>query len=247
VRFRTDDNYTPKHDPDTPPDSSDPAGPCSRCGRISNFTVVGKVGVTFAGGGTFIGPSGDQQRDDQQQATILECSGCRERMVVIEDKYVGNQLASEGFRSGGTINYRGVWWWPPPGVADLDAFIPEEIADAYREGIRAMWAQAPRAAAVMFRRTLEAIVKTSGSPAAQAAANQKNLASGLTVMADEGALDRNLADWANEIRVVANSGAHFDLVDDVTSEEAENLSRLIRELLRYLYEMPARITRTRTT
>jgi Domain of unknown function (DUF4145) len=246
MRLRPD-GYTPKHNPDTPPDSSDPAGPCPRCGRVSNFSIEGTVGVTFAGGSYTIGPGGHQERIDSQQAAVLECSGCHERIVVIEDKYVGNERAVEGFRGGGTINYRGVWWWPPPGVADLDASIPDKIADAYREGIRAMWAQAPRAAAVMFRRTLEAIVKTSGSTTAQDAATKKNLASGLSVMADEGALDRSLAEWAKEIRIVANVGAHFDPVDDVTPEEAENLSRLLRELLRYLYEMPARISRTRST
>jgi len=30
---------------------------------------------------------------------------------------------------GGTINYRGVWWWPPPGVADLDASIPDKLGE----------------------------------------------------------------------------------------------------------------------
>jgi hypothetical protein len=246
--WRNVDENLPPHNPDTPPDSHDPAGSCPRCGRVSNFSIEATVPVTFSVGGYVVTGYGAQERIDVQRASVLECSGCHERVVVIEDKYVGNQreAKADGFTTGGTINYRGIWWWPPPGVADLDASIPNEIADAYREGVRAMWAQAPRAAAVMFRRTLEAIVKISGSPAAQTAAKQ-NLASGLTVMADEGALDRNLAEWAKEIRVVANSGAHFDLVDDVTPEEAENLSRLLRGLFQYLYEMPARISRSRTS
>jgi hypothetical protein len=242
MRIRTDD-YTPEHDPDTPPDSSDPAGACPRCGRVSNFTLIGAVPVTFAGGGYTITFEGEQERIDSQRAAILECSGCRARIVVIEDKYVGNERA-EGFRGGGVINYRGIWWWPPPGVGDLEAAIPVEISDAYSEGVRAMWARAPRGAAVMFRRTLEAIVKTSGSAAAQAAAT-KNLAAGVSAMAEEGALDRNLAEWAKEIRLVGNVGGHFDPIDDVTQEEADNLARLLRELLRYLYEMPARIGRAR--
>ncbi len=172
------------------------------------------------------------------------CSGCKECIVVVENKYIGDHRVAEGMHYGGTINYRGVWWWPPPAVADLDASIPEQAAEAYREGVRAMWASAPRAAAVMFRRTPEAIVKTTGSEAAKAAAKQ-NLASGLSVMADEGALDRSLAEWAKEIRIVGNVGGHFDLGDDVTPEEAANLSKLLRELMRYLYEMPAQIVRSR--
>jgi hypothetical protein len=33
--------------PDTPPDSWDPAGICPRCGRASNFRSLGSVPVTF--------------------------------------------------------------------------------------------------------------------------------------------------------------------------------------------------------
>lgn len=237
-----DRRWKPTRNPDSPPDSTDPAGPCPRCGRVSNFSVEGTAPVTF-GGGYSVTYEGRQERIDVQRASILECSGCRARIVVIEDKYVDDRRAVDG-HAGGTINYRGVWWWPPPGVADLDAAVPHDIADAYQEGVRAMWAQAPRAAVVMFRRTLEAIVKTTGSETAKSAA-KTNLAAGLKVMADEGTLDRSLAEWATEIRTVGNAGGHFDPADDVERDEAENLSRLLREVLRFLYEMPARIRRTK--
>jgi hypothetical protein len=239
------DRWTPPHNPDTPPDSTDPTGPCPRCNRVSSFSPKGSSPVTF-GGGYAVNVDGQHERIDVQRVAILECSGCKERVVVIEDKWVSDQRVVDNGHVGGTINYRGVWWWPPPGAADLDHSIPKEIAGAYQEGIRAMWAQAPRAAAVMFRRTLEGVVKLSGSDAAKKAA-ERDLASGLSVMANEGALDRNLAEWAKEIRIVGNLGGHFDLADDVEPDEAENLSRLLREVLRYLYEMPARIRRTRGT
>jgi hypothetical protein len=240
---RFSDWEKPPPNPDTPPDTSDLTGPCPRCGNRSNFSVAGTVGVTFGGGIAELA-DGRRERIDVQQASILECLGCNDRLVVIEDKYVNDELDADGVFRAGTINYRGVWWWPPPGAADLDPSIAENIRNAYEEGVRAMWAKAPNAAAVMFRRTLEGVVKTSGSAAAQAAA-ERTLASGLQVMADEGALDKSLAAWAKEIRVTANFGAHFDITDEVTPEEADSLSRLIREVLRYLYEMPARISRTR--
>jgi hypothetical protein len=235
----------PEPNRDTPPDSLDPTGPCPRCGNRSNFAPCGSVPVAFVDGYTTVGPSGQRGRVDAQQVTVLECMGCKERIVVVEDKYIGDQRATDRGSKSGAHNYRGVWWWPPPGVADLDAAIPLEIADAYGEGIRCMWANAPNGAATMFRRTLEGIVKKKGSDDAQAAAT-KNLAAGLRVMADEGVLDKSLAEWAKEIRIVANSGAHFDLADEVSHEEAEKLSRLIRAVLHYLYEMPALISRTRT-
>ncbi len=136
--WRNFDEDLPPHNPDTPPDSHDPAGPCPRCGRISNFSIEGSLPVTFAAGGYAITAEGRHERIDSQRASVLECSGCRARIVAIEDKYVGNERADSvgGFRSGGTINYRGIWWWPPSGVADLDASVPDEIADAYRASAR---------------------------------------------------------------------------------------------------------------
>jgi hypothetical protein len=105
-------------------------------------------------------------------------------------------------------------------------------------------AQAPRGAAVMLRVALETIVSMSGSQAAKDA-GRKNLASGLGVMADEGALDRNLASWAREIRTVGNAGAHHRADDRVTQDEAADLGRLTRQLMHYIYELPAQIRRSR--
>jgi hypothetical protein len=58
-------------------------------------------------------------------------------------------------------------------------------------------------------------------------------------------LDANLADWAKEIRVTGNVGAHFDAMDDVDAAEADDLARLTRQLLRYLDELPASLRRSR--
>lgn len=97
----------------------------------------------------------------------------------------------------------------------------------------------------MFRRTLEAIVREKGSAAAVAAIDKKNVASGLQVMADENTVTADLAEWAREIRLAANVGAHFDPMDNVTADEAENLSKLLRDLLIYLYEVGAQVRRAR--
>jgi hypothetical protein len=41
----------PPHDPETPPDSTDPAGICPRCGRTSNFTQRGdSIALLYHGG-----------------------------------------------------------------------------------------------------------------------------------------------------------------------------------------------------
>jgi hypothetical protein len=96
----------------------------------------------------------------------------------------------------------------------------------------------------MLRRTLETVVHDKGSEAAQKAL-ERNLAKALEIMADEHVLTAALAELATEIRLVGNAGAHFDPLDDVTKEEAEDLQHLTRRLLEYVYEMPARIRRSR--
>jgi hypothetical protein len=146
--------------------------------------------------------------------------------------------------SPGLISYRGVHWWPPPSSADLDDSIPASLRDAYAEAMRALGARAPRAAAVMLRRTVEALVRDRGGADAQEAMN-RGLAAALRVMADAHALDVNLADWAKEMRLAGNVGAHYDPIDDVDAAEAEDLARLTRQLLHYVYELPAKLRRAR--
>jgi len=165
-----------------------------------------------------------------ERVVVMTCMGCQEGTAVVETT------------QDGTL--RGVHWWPPPGAFDLDPAVPETIRGAYDEGMHCLGAQCPRAAAVMFRRVLEALVNDKGSAAVQAAA-AKNLAQGLKVMAAEHVLQPTLAEWATEIRVVGNVGAHLDPIKDVALEEARDLARLTRQLLEYVYELPARVARSR--
>jgi Domain of unknown function (DUF4145) len=233
----------PKSNPDTPPDSYDPTGVCPRCGRVSNFQVLGSLPVSF--GGTYIQTrEGEMIPDAIDRVSSLKCSGCGQATVVIEEEWVGDQ-PSRVERRGGAITWRGVHWWPPPGSANLDDAIPEGLRDSYAEGMRALSARAPRAAAVMLRRTVEGVVRESGSEAAKAVLDERKLAKALQVMADEHVLDKSLASWAAEIRISANAGAHYDPLDDVSEDEASDLAHLARQLLHYLYELPAQLKRAR--
>jgi hypothetical protein len=176
---------------------------------------------------------------------VFECLGCHKGTAVIEQVTIGNKPWGEGEKMpGGTMRWRGVSWWPPGTGASVHEAVPERIRDVYSEGLRCMGVNAPRAAAVMFGRTLEAILRDKGSEAAKKAM-EKRLADGLEVMASEGELSKDLASWAKELRLARNAGGHDELVDDVTPEEARNLSKLLDQLLINLYVMPARIRRSK--
>ena len=158
---------------------------------------------------------------------------------------IGDHRQRDGIRGGGHISWRGIHWWPPPGATDLDLAIPEKLRDGYAEAMRALSAKAPRGAVVLLRRAVEGVVRDRGGIAAVKTLDDKTLAAALKVMAEEGTLDGSLAEWAAEIRLTANVGAHFDPTDDVDDAEAEDLARLTRQLLHYLYELPAQLKRAR--
>lgn len=49
-----------------------------------------------------------------------------------------------------------------------------------------------------------------------------------------------------QLRLVGNAGAHFDPMTEVSQEDATQLLAFLRELLKYLYELPAALQKRRT-
>ena len=81
----------------------------------------------------------------------------------------------------------------------------------------------------------------------QGAVDERDLVGALKIMANQGALDRTLGEWAQEVRGLGNVGGHFDPYENVDREQAGELSQLVRALLRYLYEEPDRMARLRAS
>jgi hypothetical protein len=160
--------------------------------------------------------------------------GCNEAIVLVE--------RGTAPQANGQPGYEGIHWWPPPGLSDLDPDIPSQVGSAYAEGMRALSVKAARAAAVMFRAMLGQIVADKGSAAAQA---KHSLYDKLEQMSQDGSFHPSLVEWAREIRLIGNAGAHPDALDPVSDEEAADLARLCRQLLNVIYEVPARIARNR--
>jgi hypothetical protein len=194
-----------------------------------------------------------------ERVGVVRCPGCNKGTVVIEEAVVAQRPrppatgprprpapgAPERSATQRVVTgWRGVHWWPVPGAADLDPDIPEGVASAFGEGMRALSAYCARAAAVMFRAMLAALVRDKGSKAAQ---ESGGLYQQLKKMADEQTLHPSLVDWAAEIRLVGNAGAHPGALDPVTPADAQDLAKLCRQLLAIVYETPARIRRARTS
>jgi uncharacterized protein DUF4145 len=191
--------------------------------------------------------AGRSTRWHTERVSVFECLGCHQSVAVIEEMTVGNKPTGGKFVAGGTVRWRGVSWWPPGSGSSVNASVPERIRLIFGEGLRCLSAKAPNAAAVMFGRTLEAIVHDRGGEKAVKALD-KNLAAALDVMRVEGQLNQALAEWAKEVRLGRNAGGHeepLDELDDVTPEEARNLSKFVEQLLVNLYVMNARLRRAK--
>ncbi|MGI9056996.1 MAG: DUF4145 domain-containing protein [Ktedonobacteraceae bacterium] len=219
------------------PDSSHLGGLCPRCGKQSSFKILGVFPASFDGTIFAANRDGTREHVILDQAVSLLCSYCNQPTIVVEEEWVGDHPAREKEKGGGTISYLGIHWWPLPNT-QLPKDIPAEIAEAFAEASKALHADCPRASAVMSRRTLEAITVEKGETSG-------SLAERLRKLETKGVLHPTLVEWVREVRLVGNSGGHYDVINQVSVEDAGDLLRFVRELLRNLYELPADLNRRR--
>ena len=210
------------------PDSTHPAGLCPRCEKQSSFDPVGPLPLTFDGNYA-VERDGQQTPTFHQRAVVLICRNCHQGVVVLEEQWVGEHRAIER-KGGGSVSWKGFHWWPLVG-GTLHQAVPTPITGAYNEAALALSANCPRAAAVMARRTLEAIAADKGETSG-------DLAKRLANMTAKGLLYPTLADWSKEVRLIGNVGAHFDPINDVSPTDARQLIGFIRDLTNYLYGLP---------
>lgn len=218
-----------------PPDSAHLYGLCPRCEKQSSFDVVGSLPVSFDGG-YLVGRDGTNVPTFHEQATVLLCRNCHQGLAVLEEQWTGDYPSIQR-KGGGTISWKGFHWWPLIG-ATLHKAIPAGISSAFNEASLALSANCPRAAAVMARRTLEAIAADKGETTG-------TLAQRLANLSNKGLLHPTLADWAKEVRLIGNTGAHFDPINNVELDDARQLIDFIRELTKFLYVLPFELDQRR--
>jgi len=218
------------------PDSLRPSGLCPRCGKQSSFENVGSLPVTYDSS-YVVHPGGEHELTLIDRVSSLVCRHCSQGIVVIEEEWVGDSPAKQQ-KHGGTVTWRGIHWWPLP-ESNLSTDIPKNIADVFCEASMSLFANCPRASAVMSRRTLEAITVDKGETAG-------TLADRLLNLTKRGILLSTLSDWVKEVRLIGNVGAHFDPIQTVTVDDAKQLLSFVRELLKYLYDLPAELKRKRS-
>jgi Domain of unknown function (DUF4145) len=219
---------TTARDPDALPTSTDPSGPCPRCGRVANFTLVGRASVRFKKGVVAMTRTGGREPVSDQEAAILQCHGCADCTVVIEEQCAAG--------------WQGIHWWPVPGAGAFDPAVPAPVAAAYDEGIRCLSAGAPNGAAALLRNALTLIVSDKGTDTAK---GKRDLSDKIKQMIKDGGPLGALGDWAEHVNLYGNAGAHPEVYGNVTAEEAKEVALLTRSMIELLYEAPAKFAKRR--
>lgn len=130
------------------------------------------------------------------------------------------------------------WHWDdpiriyPPRDRELSSLIPEQLRQVHEEARACFRAKAYTAAAVMAGRTLEGACAIHG-------VKERNLQQSLSKMKEGGYIDGRLWEWAQTLRNVRNSAAHFDS-NAITKQDAEDSIAFSEALLDYLYVLTAR-------
>lgn len=118
--------------------------------------------------------------------------------------------------------------------------IPRQVADDYVDAITCFDIGAWKASVVMCRRALQGSMIEKG-------AKKDKLWEQIDELYEQEIITKSIKDWAHEIRLTGNIGAHPDKdgLEDVTKEDAKELIDFMEEYLNYVYVMPSKVAAKR--
>jgi hypothetical protein len=163
--------------------------------------------------------------------SATQCESCKQFALVI------------GQTDGQNHPSRLIAFYPlgkPRDAVDLN--VPKPIANDFAEALRCQWIQAHRACVVMCRRAVQ-------SSALQLGAKGGKLIDQIDDLSKTGIITTPLKEFAHEIRLTGNDGAHPDKdgLEDVTEKDGEAIIEFTREYLHHVYVMPAKLAARRNS
>lgn len=117
-------------------------------------------------------------------------------------------------------------------------FVPNPVIEDYTEGLVCLSSGANKASVSMFRRAIQNAMIDLGADEKLDLIDQiKNV----------GTLTKDIKDWAHNIRIFGNWGAHpqDDMLHDITPELATEVKDFVDEFMNYVYVMPGKVAAAR--
>ena len=201
-----------------------------------NYTMIGVSGICpHCAAHAYLRPVGGPyiETDPQANYTVttmccaVQCEACKNLGIA-----VGARRSTSG-----NANYALVAFYPTGKPNDIvDDAIPEAIRMDFREAKRCRWVNAYKAAVVMCRRAVQASCVALG-------AKKNKLIDQIDEIAAMGIITSSLRDFAHEIRLEGNDGAHpgKDGLEDVTEKDADDILEFTDHFFNHVYVMPARL------
>lgn len=160
---------------------------------------------------------------------IYRCAACERLMLKVIRFWTQN---------GSDITLSGQY--PNIYIAEINEFsgaVPEDVLQDFHEAIKCFEVEAYRASAALCRRSLQSAVIDRG------ATKTKKLVKQI----DEIAVASDIKDWANQIRILGNWGAHpdDDILKDVDQATAKEIIDFIKSFFTYVYVMPKKVENSR--
>jgi hypothetical protein len=196
-------------------------GECPHCSpTISYFKPVASYGEAVTNGG-------------HRVVSAAQCESCKGFVLI-----VGQHPAHVQDYSLVAVYPMGK---PNDGVATEVRDAAKDVAEDFAEALRCHWVKSYRASVVMCRRAIQ-----SSAIALKAAGG--SLIHQIDDLFKSGKITEPLKDFAHEIRLTGNDGAHPDKdgLNDVTEKDSADIIEFTEEFLNYIYVMPAKLKARRT-
>lgn len=116
---------------------------------------------------------------------------------------------------------------------------PEQVGRSWEQAHRSLETESWDAAVTMAGRALQAAVRGMGASSGQ-------LQKEIDELGEKGILPRSMVEWAHEIRIIRNIGAHPDSVDtSVSPEDAKDIVKFLDYFCIYTFNLPKEISEYR--
>lgn len=138
---------------------------------------------------------------------------------------------------GGRPEMHGSRVYPPSlkGPIKAPEHWPEQVGRAWEQAHKSLDTESWDAAATMAGRSLQAAVRQLG-------AKPGKLKGEIDELGAKGILPKSMVDWAEEIRVIRNVGAHPDPIEtSVDPDDAKDIVEFLDYFLVYSYNLPKQI------
>jgi hypothetical protein len=120
--------------------------------------------------------------------------------------------------------------WPVPTPSAHES-VPQDVKKATIEAEKCLSVGCFNACGTMTRRAVDAICEDKG-------AEGENLYKKLERLKNNNQITPALWEWAEDLRIVGRSGAHPEW-PEVTAKDAEYAVRFLRDIIKYVYVLPA--------